>query len=342
MDNYFSIVPMPTSDSITTNSSDTFRLVTLKPLVPVRGQIVVLDSNLLTSFRNPERLGQDWVSLLSEMRKPSRRGRVSVALLPAITEMHYRMKGMTPSGILSKRDRWLNEHFAPYGIHETLMFDLDRGYAPSQCLFEILYRVLLNFWSLHVAHRAQSRFSAAGEQEAAVRMFLEEVQAIGQVPTSKLPWFAIGSALCGNDSALTALHVKGGPTARMNGSWDMMHWHTLAQLFLKSDKSFLHPCFATNDPAAASLFTKFQVDAAGTVQLSFASDEPIADAPIAVLSQGLMALGPARMNPATFLDEVRRQLGSKDRCAQFEAALCILEACADESVSLRVAEGAAG
>jgi hypothetical protein len=320
-------------------SPDTFRIVRLKPQVPVSrllGQIVVLDANLLTNLRNPTRLGPDWVAMLNDMREPKRRGHVSVALLPAIAEMHYRMKGMTPARILEKRDEWLMEHFEPHGVHETLMFSLTQGYAPSQTLFEVLYRVLLNFWSLHVAHRALERYSGPGEQVAAVQMFLDEVQAIGQVPTSKLPWVAIGTALAGNDSALQALHVAGGPTARMNGGWDMMHWHTLAQLFLKSNKSLWHPCFATNDPAAASLFKRFQLDKTGTVRLTFASDEPILNEPSEVLTCGIAALGPATMDSATFIDEVQRKIGPSDRCAQFEAALRLLESCADESIALRL------
>jgi len=296
---------------------------------PFKGGVVMFDANLLGQLRKPSQASNDLGALLNAMRRPDMRPHVQVVALPAIAEANYRSKGATPQTIAGRRSDWMREHFDPYGIPELMMYQSKTHTGISPNLFELFYRVLVNYSSLHLAHAAVLKFGKAPQRVAAVDMFFDSVAQLGVCGVSRMHLVCASSALCGNQPAFRALHIRdANPSLHMNGSWDLLHWNLLITLFQKSRVTRQHPYLFTHDKKAAGLFTRVVSTPDESLVMNYDADG-LDEAP---KQRAMVRMTEAQeyesLDAETFIQRLIRAVQPSGQCPEFNAALRMLEQCA--------------
>jgi hypothetical protein len=244
--------------------------------------------------------------------------RETVVLLPAVAEANYRRAGGADA-VLRKYRSYFDPHFGAFGIDEIGAFSFGREQSLSQNLFQISFRVLVNYWLLSTARNALEGRRKKADRETVLNRFFDAVSNAGCYPKSKFPLLAVATTLAGNVPGANALNVRDASVeSLMNGSWDLLYWHSNAQLSLDSTYTGCVSRFFSYDPDAVGLFLRMEHDG-DSVRLVYDADTP-EDTFRDVIDRGTERVLRAPLDGEELIERIHGVLPSGYHCREYERA----------------------
>lgn len=297
-------------------------------------RIHLFDSNILNKLGTTPDAGQGLGRLLQTLRDPDE-PKEAVVLLPAVAEANYR-KTEGAANVLRRYQGYFEPNFGTHGIREVGAFSLgNREQTLAQNLFELSFRLIVNYWLLCTARMALDGRKKKADRGAALRYFFDAVKADDCLPKSRFPFLAVATAVAGNIPANNALNLKDTSVeALMNGSWDLLHWHGFVQLSLDAERTGCVPQFYSYDSDAVGLFLRIERQDDDSFQFVYGGDapeDPLQD----VIAEGVNNVKQANVAGDQVIARIHNVLPIRFHCREYQyarelfkdsLAMCLAEA----------------
>ena len=308
-------------------SRETLFETPFRKYAPARAtDVFILDNNVLPHFRNPPRNGKGLGDLLDHLQQ-AKRPTAQVCLLPAIAEANYRRNSWSVDDILKLHASWFDEHFGKFGVGAAWLFSSQAGLAPLQTLFEVFYRVVVNYWVVSTAQQVSLEHKGAKRPRPTVEAFFERVRLMLPLPPSKFPVLAAATALAGNTQGRNALCIRGGsPRDLMRGSWDLLYWQLTVQMLQRLDDDWKVPRYVSGDEASVGMFSDIRLTDSGHLLFEYggATEQLELAADIATWVEGLVTDdGPDK----TLIKRLTHSVPAAYQCPEYLKCLSRLGEC---------------